>query len=292
MKMTLPATAQLLGDNGQVRHLLSLTDLNRDDLQDLFNRADQFGAGQGPKASGVAALFFPSSSLRTRVSFERGAVEMGLQPMTFPPETLDKDEDLIDVAGYLASWIDLLVVRHRDINVLHRLASAEAVPVINAMTDVNHPCEVVSDLYAISRSRDPFGLKFLFVGADGNIARAWWEAGTAFGLDIVQSCPEGLRVRGMPWNEDLSQSIVDADVVITDGPGPHGEALAPYRVTADLLDTAPRGVQFAPCPPFVRGREVTPDAIEHAAFVGYGFKKYLKPMQQAVMSWTLDPGRR
>ena len=282
-----PTPVLILSDNGRVRHLLSLNDLNRDDLQVLFNRADQFDAGQGPTASGAAALFFPWSSLRTRVSFERGAAQMGLQPITFPPETLDKDEDLIDVAGYLASWIDLLVVRHHDINVLRRLASADIVPVINAMTAANHPCEVLSDLYAISKTRDPFGLRFLFVGADGNIARAWCEAGELLGLDIAQSCPEDLRVPGMSWNEDLSQAIVGADVVITDGPGPHGEALASYRIAAGLLDTAHRGVQFAPCPPFVRGREVAPDAIEHTAFVGHGFKKYLKPMQQAVMSWAL-----
>lgn len=273
-----------------MRHLLSLTNLNRDDLQVLFECADQFDAGRGPTLDGAAALFFPPSSLRTRVSFERGAAEMGLQPITFPPETLDKDEDPIDVAGYLASWTDLLIVRHHDLDVLRRLASADTLPVINAMTGVNHPCEVLSDLYAISRGRDPFGLRYLFVGADGNIARAWREAGESLELDIVQTCSEDLRVPGMAWDEDLAHAITEADVIITDGPGPHEAALAPYRITASLLDSAPRGVQFSPCPPFVRGREVTSDAIEHTAFVGYSFKKHLKSVQQAVMFWAVDEG--
>lgn len=212
---------------------------------------------------------------------------MGLQPITFPSETLDKSEDLVDVVGYLSSWVRLMVVRHPDISVLQRLADANILPVINAMTDVNHPCEVLSDLYALSQEADPFGLRFLFVGADGNIARAWWEAAEALGLDVVQSCPAELRVPGMPWNGELKTAITEADVVITDGSGIHAEALTPYRVTGAVLDAAPPGVRLAPCPPFVRGREVSADAIEHAAFVGYGFKQYLKPVQQAVMSRVL-----
>lgn len=270
-----------------MKHLLSLSDLTLDDLSEVFELADRWISGAGTRLDGSAAMFFPSSSLRTRFSFERGAAEMGLQPITFPPETLDKDEDLLDVAGYLAQWADLVVVRHRDIAVLERLADANTLPVVNAMTGVNHPCEVLSDLYALSQDADALSLRYLFVGADGNIARAWWEAAEAFGLDIRQSCPERFRVSGMAWDEDLNHAIRTADVVITDGPGPNVEALAPYRVTADLLDLASLGARFSPCPPFVRGREVAADAIDHRSFVGYGFKRYLKPVQQAVMSWVL-----
>jgi len=272
----------------EVRHLLTLTDWSRDDLKDLYLRADLCRQEHQSRVDGVAVMFFPTSSLRTRVSFERAAVEMGLQSIVFPPETLDKSEDLRDVAGYLASWASLIVVRHPDIAVLERLAEADTVPVVNAMTDANHPCEVLSDLYALSQDTNIFALRFLFVGADGNIARAWWEASRAFGLDIRQSCPRELRVPDMPWNEDLSDAMTTADVVITDGPGIHADALASYIVTQKLLDTAPVGVRFAPCPPFIRGREASADAIAHPAFVGYEFKRYLKPVQQAVMSWVLD----
>lgn len=232
-------------------------------------------------------MFFPPSSLRTRVSFERGANLMGIQPIAFPSDSLDKAEDLTDVAGYLAQWVDLVVVRHPDIRVLEGLASGDSLPVINAMTNVNHPCEVMSDLYALSRDADIGQLRYLFVGADGNIARAWWEASQAFGLDIRQSCPPDLRVPGMLWEESLRRAMLTADVVITDGPGPQSAALVPYRVTAELLDTAPRGVRLVPCPPFMRGREVSADAVVHSAFVGYEFKRFLLPVQQAVMARAL-----
>lgn len=271
-----------------MRHLLRLNGWTIQDLHTLFERADQFRAANGRRVNGCAALFFPPSSLRTRVSFERGAWLMGLQPVTFPPETLDTTEDLADVVGYLSQWADIVVARHPDINVLERLAASDALPVINAMTDINHPCEVLSDLYALSLEADPVGLRYVFVGADGNIARAWWEAAQAFGLCITQSCPADIATPGMPWDGDLQAAVASADVIITDGPGQNAEALVPYQVTGEMLRLAPEGVRLAPCPPFIRGREVSADAIDHEAFVGYGFKSSLLPVQQAVMSLVLE----
>lgn len=269
------------------RHLLSLRDWDAAQLAEFFELAERYATGSGPRFDAAAVMFFPPSSLRTRVSFERGATRMGIQPIVFPPETLDKSEDPVDVAGYLAQWADVIVVRHPDIGILERLASADALPVVNAMTSTNHPCEVLSDLFTLSRDADVTQLRYLFVGANGNISAAWWEAAQAFGLDLTQSCPEELRVPGVPWEGDLLRAMRNADVVITDGPGIHAAELAPYRVTAEHLDAAPNGVRLVPCPPFVRGREVSADAIAHSAFVGYEFKRSLMPVQQAAMARAL-----
>jgi len=277
------------------RSLVRLTDWTADDVEEVFALADAYRAGRGPTTPGCAVLFFPPTSLRTRVTFERGAALMGLQPVLFPPETLDKPEAYEDVAGYLASWADVLVVRHRDIGVLDALA-AGPLPVVNAMTDVNHPCEVLSDVYALSRDAevaDVRALRFVFVGADGNIARAWAEIAAVLGLDLVQCCPADLAVPrdvapGLAWTDDLGAAVAGADVVLTDGPGRHAAALAPYRVTAELLATARPGVRLAPCPPFERGREVSADAVAPGGpFVGYGFKASLLPVQQAVLAASL-----
>ncbi len=270
-----------------MQHLLTLRDWNRDELESFFTLVAQYDADAGSHFDGAAAMFFPPSSLRTRFSFERAAHRLGLQPINFPPETLDKDEDLRDIAGYLSQWADVMVVRHPDPSVLERLASAEALPVVNAMTRSDHPCEVLSNLYVLSQNAEIGSLRFLFVGGDGNIARAWWNAAQAFGLNIRQSAPAELRVAGMPWDEDLLAAITTADVVLTDSPGEHSELLAAYRITGELLDLAPNGVQFAPCPPFMRGREVSAGAIEHKAFVGYRFMRYLLPVQQAVLARSL-----
>lgn len=272
-----------------MRHLLRLDDWNTDDLGALFSLARRFEDGRGPRGEGCAAMFFPPTSLRTRLSFERGAALMGLQPVQFPPDALDKAESTADVAGYIAQFSDLVVVRHGDIDVLDRMADAKQIPVINAMTDQNHPCEVLSDLYALDRgdTRDLRSLRFVFIGADGNIARAWAEGSRAFHLDLTQCCPVDLAVPGLAHDEDPVHAITGADVVITDGPGPFEDRLAPYRVTADLLSHAAEDVRLVPCPPFVRGREVSADAIDSTAFVGYGFKRALLPVQQAIMARSL-----
>jgi len=272
-----------------MRHLIRLTDWTRDDIRAVYELAAAYETGHGPRTDGVAVLFFPDSSLRTRVTFERGAALLGLQPMLFPPETLDKPEDPRDVVGYLANWADLLVVRHPDITVLEGLCT-DHLPVINAMSSVNHPCEVLSDVYALSRPTsgetvDPRSLRLLFVGADGNIARAWAEIAVVLDLDLVQCCPADLAVPGLRTTDDLTTAIRTADVVLTDGPGPHAAALAPYRITEELLALAPPGVRLAPCPPFQRDREVSAGAIASPIFVGYAFKRALLPVQQGVMAY-------
>lgn len=275
---------------GAMRSLTTLDAWSADDVEAVFALADAYDQGRGPTTQGAAVLFFPSTSLRTRVTFERGASLMGLQPIVFPDTTLDKPEALADVAGYLAPWADIVVARHPDLAVIEQLAAAQALPVVNAMTDENHPCEVLADLFSLRRHGEITALRFLFVGADGNIARAWQEAARVLQLDLVQCCPADLATPGAVWTDDLEAAVRSADVVLTDGPGRHADALAPFRVTAELLDRAPVGVRFAPCPPFIRGREVSADAIDHPAFVGHAFKAPLLPVQQAVMALCLDLG--
>ncbi|GAB3808358.1 ornithine carbamoyltransferase [Humibacter antri] len=273
-----------------MQHLIRLGSWTLADARAVFALADRYATQTGPRRDGVAVMFFPASSLRTRVSFERGAHAMGLQPIVFPPETLDKPESFDDVAGYLAQWSDAIVVRHPDIDVLDRLAASNSIPVVNAMTDANHPCEVLSDVYALAQRGDPGRLRYLFVGADGNIARAWQEAALLFELDLMQCCPAGLAVDGAVWTDDLEAAVSRADVILTDGPGRHIEALAAYTITEELLALAPTGVLLAPCPPFQRGREFTAGAIASDAFVGYDFKRSLLPIQQAVLAHCLELG--
>ncbi|HWV49202.1 MAG TPA: ornithine carbamoyltransferase [Microbacterium sp.] len=267
-----------------MRHLIRLTDWTPADVDDVFALARRYRTCDGPRLDGAVAMFFPPSSIRTRASFERGAASAGLQPIVFPPESLDKPEALEDVAGYLAQFVDAVVVRHPDISVLERLAAAEALPIVNAMTSENHPCEVLSDLFALSLSTDPRSLRYVFVGADGNIGRAWREAAQLLSLEITQCCPAELAMSDVPTTEDLEGAVSRADVILTDGPGKDAEALAPYRITGEVLAKAPAGVRLAPCPPFVRGREVTAEAIASDAFVGYGFKRELLPVQQAILA--------
>jgi ornithine carbamoyltransferase len=270
-----------------MRNLIRLDDWSPEDIHQVFSLADKYQAGYGPRFSGSVVMFFPPTSLRTRVSFERGAALMNLQTILFPSETLDKPEDLTDIAKYLQPWTDALVVRHPDITKLEQLASTASLPIINAMTDVNHPCEVLSDLYALHHDHKIQQLRFLFVGADGNIVRAWQEAANVLGLNLIQCCPRSLAAPSASTIEDLHDAIRSADVILTDAHGSFDQRLAPYRITQELLNEAPEGVLFNPCPPFMRGAEISADALEHRAFVGHRFKASLLPVQQAIMAFCI-----
>ena len=138
-----------------MKTLIRLTDYTPNDIYDIFRLADEVQQGKYDNIlkGKTVVLFFPNSSIRTRVSFEKGIYLLGGQPILFPTETLDKKENLKDVFGYLNNWADIIIVRHKDISILEKIAKYSAVPVINAMTAINHPCEVITDMYALSKIR-------------------------------------------------------------------------------------------------------------------------------------------
>ncbi len=275
-----------------MRHLLRLTDLTAQDVFEIFSIADEIIEGKrGEMLKGKSAVvFFPSSSIRTRVTFEKGIYLLGGQPVLFPSDTLDKKEDLRDVCGYLNNWADLLVVRHRNIAVLERMAECSSVPMINAMTDVNHPCEILADLFSLSKLREDFlHDKYLFCGTNGNIGKAWKEASEVLGLDLVQCCGNGYELKGITVHHDLARAVAGRDIVCTDSlPSVALNDFAACQVTKGIMDMANPGALLNPCPLFYRGEEVSADAIDSDYFVGYEFKKYLLEVQQAVMIWCLE----
>ena len=136
-----------------MKSFVRLTDFSKEELQEIFAIADNIGEYKNALRGETVVLFFPSSSLRTRVSFEKGIYLLGGQAILFESATLDKKEDIRDVCGYLQNWADAVVVRHKDIGLIEKMAGALDVPVINAMTDENHPCEMMSDLYSLSKLR-------------------------------------------------------------------------------------------------------------------------------------------
>ena len=181
-----------------MKSFLRLTDFTKEELTEIFKIADSIDTYKGFLEGKTVVMFFPASSIRTRVSFEKGIYLLGGQTILFDPSTLDKKEDIVDVCGYLQNWADAVVVRHKDIGMLEKMAGSMNVPVINAMTDVNHPCEMMSDLYSLSKIRQDYLTdKYLFVGADGNIGRAWKEASEAFGFSLAQCNPEKYMVPGV-----------------------------------------------------------------------------------------------
>lgn len=275
-----------------MKNLISLSDYTLDEINEIYKIAEELEQGKhsGELAGKTAVMFFPSTSIRTRVTYEKGIYLLSGQSILFPTETLDKKEDLQDVVGYLNNWADLLIVRHSEIGVIETIAKYAKAPVINAMTAINHPCEILSDLYALSKIKgDITKYKFLFCGGDGNIGRAWKEAAKAVGFELEQCCPAGYEIEGLTVYHDIENAILGKDIVCTDSlPAAALDDFKRCRVTKEIMGKANKGAILNPCPPFYRGEEVSQDVINSEYFAGYEFKKCLLYVQQAIMLYCLS----
>ncbi len=274
-----------------MKNLTRLIDLQSHDVYDIFNIADKLNIGKYRNFLNekTAVLFFPPSSIRTRITFEKGIYLLGGQPVLFPSDALDKKEDLKDVCGYLNNWADIIIIRHKNIQLIEEFAKYSEVPVINAMSDINHPCEILSDMYSLSKIRDNFiSDNYLFCGKNGNIGLTWKEASNVMGFALSQCCGIGYEMDGVNVYHNINTAVRGKDIICTDSLS--GEELNDFKdcqITKEIMDMANQNAVLNPCPPFYRGEEVSDDAIQSKYFVGYEFKKNLLRIQQAIMIWCM-----
>lgn len=274
-----------------MKSFIRLSDYTKMEIKEIFRIADEIQTGKYKDflCGKTIIMFFPVSSIRTRVTFEKGIYLMGGQSILFPEETLNKREDIRDAAGYLNNWADAVVVRHKEIELLEKMRGILKIPVINGMTDSNHPCEMLADMYALSKIRKDFVKdKYLFCGGKGNIGLAWKEAAKVMDLSFMQCCPEGYEMDGIEVSHDISKAMAGKDIICTDSfPQEALEKFMPYQINTKLMERANRGAVLNPCPPFYRGEEVDREVMESDYFVGYEFKKCLLEIQQAVIVYCL-----
>ena len=275
-----------------MKHFLHLNDFTKKEIGQIFELADKLKADKGVcdwlKVKTIV-LFFPESSIRSRVSFEKGIKMLGGDTILFPPEALDKKEDIKDVIGYLENWADMVIVRHKDLSLIEYMAKHSKIPIINAMTAVNHPCEILADLYSLSkRYKDYTEKEVLFMGAKGNIGNTWKEASELVGFNFTQTCPRGYEIDGASVCYEIDKALVGKDIICTDSiPSAARDDFKGYQITLERLSYANTDACLNPCPPFFRGEEVSADAIDSKYFVGYEFKKSLVEVQQAIICYLL-----
>ena len=171
------------------------------------------------------------------MTFEKGIHQLGGDTILFPPTALDKREKTEDEC----------------------VAECADIPVINAMTSGNHPCEILADMYSISKIYSDFTQKkFLFVGGKGNIGNSWKAASQLMGFEIEQCCPKGYEIENMKVHHSVGEAISGKDVICTDSiPQNAREAFGGYQVTLQHMNLANPGAILNPCPPFYRGEEVS-----------------------------------
>ena len=287
-------------------HLIDLFGLEPEWALRLFEQADDLRAARGtrraprPLQGKTAALVFHKPSLRTRVSFTVGMHELGGDAVDLGALEVSENgrESLKDVAHVLSGMCSLIVVRTFAHRIVTELAAHASVPVINALTDFSHPCQILSDLYTLHRAgRDLDRITVAWVGDGNNVLHSWLEAATLFGFTLNIAVPDGfepdgglfleaerLRAsrhassgrrngppRGIKRFRDPMEAVRGADVVYTDtwtsmGREKEAEwrrvAFAGFQVNEVLLSLAKPDAVFMHCLPAHRGEEVTDEVID------------------------------
>jgi ornithine carbamoyltransferase len=274
-------------------NLLDIRALSVSEISDIFGLTDKLTWNQETNLlkGRTFLLFFPESSIRTRITFEKAINDLGGSCLLFPPETLDKREQIRDVIQYVENWADGVVIRHPDFNKIKQLSMHSSIPIVNAMTSENHPCEILSDLYSISKIKENYReLVYTFVGHAGNISRSWMHAAEVMDLEFNHVCTSGNELaeenRNYKFHTELDAVFRKSDVILTDSLTSDlrtAEYINKYQITLEKMSLTKQNSILNPCPPFFRNEEVSEDAISSDYFVGYAFKKNLIYVQQAIL---------
>jgi len=279
-------------------NLLNIANLTESQIIKIYELADQLKKDNNSKYFNgkTFILFFPASSIRTRITFEKGIKSLGGECILFPPETLDKKEDLRDVIQYIENWADGVIIRHSDYKLIESISKNSRIPIINAMTSFNHPCEILADLYSISKIKENYrDIIYTFVGENANISRSWMNIAKVMNLDFNHVCMNGYHFqddnKNYKYHIELDSIIKNSDVVLTDSiPSVFKtkEYIDKYQITLERMKLTKQNAILCPCPPFFRNEEVSEDVIDSKYFVGHHFKKNLLYVQQAIILYCLD----
>jgi len=304
------------------RHFLNLADLSKDTLRTILdeahrakkarkNRAKGAQDDDAPLDSHVLAMLFEKSSTRTRFSFEMAMHQLGGTSImaTTQDMQLGRGESIEDTAKVLSRYVDAIMLRANDHETLIKLAQYASVPVINGLTDYNHPCQIMADLMTIEeQGRDLKGLVLSWVGDGNNVAMSFVNAAAQFGYVLRLSCPTGYEVRGQDVARaqaqgaqiellpDPRQACAGADVVIADTWVSMGDRqadkrmadLQPYQVNDDLMARAQNDALFLHCLPAHRGEEVSASVLDGPQSVVFDEAENRLHAQKAILRWCSD----
>jgi ornithine carbamoyltransferase len=237
-------------------------------------RADRLGADS--LAGRSVALIFQRPSTRTRVSFEVGVAQLGGTPVVLRGDEMQfsRGESAADTARVLSRYVDAIAIRSGSHEEVVELAAAAEVPVVNALTPLHHPCQVLADLITLrERFGDLDGLRLAYVGDGNNVARSLAIVGELAGVEVVVAAPPGYQLEdgtGAKLTADPRAAADHADALYTDvwvSMGDEADAerrranLAPFRLDADLLAAAKDGAIVMHCLPAHPGEEITADVL-------------------------------
>ena len=309
-----------------MHHFLKETDFTLDQAQDVFTLAKQFKSARLNHAQPLSmqswGLLFYKSSTRTRISFEVGVNELGGFPVVLNSQNtqIGRGETIEDSATVMSRYLHGLVIRTFGHEIVEAFAAHATMPVINGLTDFNHPCQLYADLFTLLERYSPNavdiatlrGKKVAFLGdCASNMANSWIHSAAMFGMEIALAGPEGftpgseidtaLKADGLAKNytftNDAKTAVQDADIVYTDvwvSMGDEGEAaqrktaMTPFQVTSKLMALAKPDAYFMHCLPAHAGEEVSQEVLDSPQSIIFDEAENRLHAQKAIMAKLVE----
>lgn len=298
-------------------HFLSLGDFTRAEILELVKRAREMKKGlpglpmnPKPLEGKIIGLIFEKPSTRTRVSFEVGVRQLGGRCVFLSRREIQigRGEPVRDTARVLSRYLDALVIRTFGHAILEEFAQWSSVPVINALTDLLHPCQVLGDLMTLQeRGLDITKMKAAWVGDGNNMANSWINAARVLGFRLLLACPEGydpavpMDGKNIKLLRDPAKAVARAEVVSTDVWASMGQekeaderriAFKGFQVNSELLKRAAPGAFVLHCLPAHRGEEITDEIMESPCSLVWEQAENRLHVQKAVLEMLLTPSSR
>ena len=296
-----------------MRHFLDIKDFDKDRLTAMLETARDMksGAYTGTPLSGRhIGMIFEKPSTRTRVSFEVGISQLGGVPVVLAASDLQlgRGETVADTAKVLSRYLDGIMIRALRHETVTELAENATVPVINGLTNLSHPCQIMADLQTIIEQHGQLEDEIVVWFGDGNnVANSWIEAAALFGFELRLAGPEAYRPPAglIAWarekganiiiTQDAGEAARGASVLVTDvwismgdDEGTRLKDMQPFQVTESLLQLAQPDAMFLHCLPAVRGQEVTAGVIDGPQSAVFDEAENRLHAQKAVMAHILN----
>jgi len=297
-----------------VRHFLTLLDLSSEELNGLIQRAIELkkiqhdGKLYDPLRNRVLGMIFEKSSTRTRVSFEAGMAQLGGHAIFLSPRDtqLGRGESVEDSARVLSRMVDAIMIRTFSHDIVERFAANSKVPIINALTDDFHPCQLLADMQTYIENRGSIqGKTVVWVGDGNNMCQSYIHAAMRFDFNLRIAVPVGfepsteiveLAGSRVTVTSDLKEAVKGAHLIATDVWASMGQEeereervrhFRPYQVTRELLDLADKDVLFMHCLPAHRGEEISHDLLDDPRSIVWEEAENRLHAQKALLEFLL-----
>ena len=300
------------------KDILTLLDLSKEDFDIFFERAAELkkrvknGTFDRSLAGKTLGLIFEKPSTRTRISFEAAMIQLGGTPIFISAKDtqIARNEPVRDTARVLSRYLNGLAIRSYSQNLLDEFAEFASIPIINALTDLYHPCQVLSDIMTIIEHKGSYeDIRIAWIGDGNNVSHSWINAAAVLGLDLILACPEGYspdpavmeraierNVGKIVLTAEPVEAVKNADVIYTDVWASMGQEnelerrkgiFEPFQVNETLLKNAPDNVIVMHCLPAHRGEEISDAVLEGPNSVVWDQSENKLHMHKAILDVLL-----